>query len=119
MFDANLLSQDVRRPRRPPRPFGRVVRHRGTIDKGVLTLERGGWIRAIDAQGEQLSDLFDERFLCRLELGDTAVITAQHSSDICTVVITGILADWGRKFAVTGALFRGACFVLPCTGLRR
>lgn len=116
-LDVNLLSSDVRRPTRPPRPSGRVVRHRGVIQAGVLTLERGAWVRAIDAQGDQISDLYDPRFLCRLELGDGAVCcTPGGAFDVARVL--RVHDGWEPRFDVACSLL-GRVQVMPATGLRR
>jgi hypothetical protein len=115
--DVNLVCSDVRRPRRPRTP-PRIVRHKGTIENGVIFLERGAWIRTVSTDGDCLADLYDPRFICRLEIGDGAILSGADGISLCTVVVTAILADWGRKFGTTKATFAGACFVLPCTGLR-
>lgn len=103
----------------PPRKPPVVVRHKGTIQGDVLYLERGAWIRALAADGSQISDLYDARFICRLEIGDGAVITQQNGDGLCTVLVTAVLADWGRKFQIANAAFTGAVFVLPANGLRQ
>jgi hypothetical protein len=107
-----MLSKPItRRPR-----TRKVVRHKGEIKAGTLTLQRGAYVREIDKQGDMLSDAHDPRFLCRLELGDGAIVCDNVGAFFC-VRVTRVHDTWAGKYDVDGGR-DGAVIVLPATGLR-
>ena len=116
MIDANLLSSDVKRPRRACTYF---VRTFGRLDGTRLSLDQGTWVRSRDAEGAELDDRRDRS--ANLNPRKQVVVAEVNGAGVCALRLLQRLDRFGCEWRVermAGDAFEGALVCLPAHGVR-
>lgn len=94
----------------------------GTLRAGILSLQRGAFLRIVDAEGAIEKDVKDNRSSLCVNLGDRIVLSGAAENENAVAEVTRIEPGWNERLhvkQVAGFVPDGAVHVMNAKGLGR